>query len=215
MSDSGSFIARWSRLKQRAAVQPRDPSPASGGVDGTAGTTAEAVPFDLASLPDIGSIVAGTDIKPFLQAGVPAALTQAALRTTWAADPAIRDFIEIAENQWDFNDPAGIPGFEPIGSADVARGFVGEVPGTLANAPAALAAMAAAVAPPLDHRLEPPREVHVDPVWLSGRRPVESHPDGGPAGPLSGTGHGAEVAARQEPAPATGRRRGHGSALPT
>ena len=85
--------------------------------------TAEALPgadmpspsvFDPASLPPIQSIVADSDIRLFLQAGVPAELTRAALRSAWTADPAIRDFIGIAESQWDFNDPATIPGFGSI-----------------------------------------------------------------------------------------------------
>jgi hypothetical protein len=45
---------------------------------------------------------------------VPAELTRAALRQAWASDPAIRDFIGIAENQWDFNDPNAISGFGPL-----------------------------------------------------------------------------------------------------
>src|SRR5262245_38943576 len=65
----------------------------------------------LPPLPAIDAIVANTDIRAFLRAGVPAELTKAALRRAWTADPAIRDFIGIAENQWDFTDPAAIPGF--------------------------------------------------------------------------------------------------------
>ena len=71
-------------------------------------------PFDSASLPSIESIVGDTDIVAFLRKGVPADLTRAALRKAWASDPAIRDFIGIAENQWDFNDPNAIPGFGPL-----------------------------------------------------------------------------------------------------
>ena len=62
----------------------------------------------------IDSIVAGSDIRAFLQSGVPAELTKAALRRAWTTDPAIRDFIGIAENQWDFTDPTSIPGFGPL-----------------------------------------------------------------------------------------------------
>jgi hypothetical protein len=76
--------------------------------------------FDMASLPSVDSIVADSDIRPFLQPCVPEELTRAALRSTWTADPAIRDFIGIADNQWDFNEPASIPGFGPIGIADIA-----------------------------------------------------------------------------------------------
>jgi hypothetical protein len=35
----------------------------------------------------------------------------AALRRAWSADPAIRDFIGLSENSWDFNAPDGVPGF--------------------------------------------------------------------------------------------------------
>src|SRR6201999_2325152 len=75
-------------------------------------------PFDLASLPSIESIAANTDIAAFLRAGVPAELTRAALRKAWTSDPAIRDFIGIAENQWDFNDPHAMPGFGPLRATD-------------------------------------------------------------------------------------------------
>src|SRR5207253_5408959 len=89
-------------------------------------TTAEPAPdrpaspaFDLASLPPLQSITAGTDIRSFLASNVPLELTKAALRRTWVTDPAIRDFIGIAENQWDFNDPTAMPGFEPLGADDL------------------------------------------------------------------------------------------------
>jgi len=75
-------------------------------------------------LPPLQSITVGTDIRSFLASNVPVALTNAALRRAWATDPAIRDFIGIAENQWDFNDPTAMPGFGPLGANDVA-GFAG------------------------------------------------------------------------------------------
>jgi hypothetical protein len=45
-------------------------------------------------------------------------LARAALRRAWANDPAIRDFVGVAENQWDFNDPDAIPGFGPLLATD-------------------------------------------------------------------------------------------------
>jgi hypothetical protein len=105
---SENFISRWARLKQRneaAVAQPRPDAAAE-------------EPFDLASLPSIESIVANTDISGFLQSRVPAELTRAALRQAWSSDPAIRDFIGIAENQWDFNDPNAMPGFGPLFEGD-------------------------------------------------------------------------------------------------
>jgi hypothetical protein len=106
MSDSENFLSRWLRLKREseAALPSADaPSPAA---------------FDPASLPPIESIVADTDIQQFLHEHVPAELTRAALRSAWTADPAIRDFVGIAENQWNFNDHACIAGFGPLEAAD-------------------------------------------------------------------------------------------------
>jgi hypothetical protein len=65
----------------------------------------------LDTLPSIDSITSTTDIRAFLRPGIPDGLKHAALRRAWTADPAIRDFVEIAENQWDFNKPQDIPGF--------------------------------------------------------------------------------------------------------
>jgi hypothetical protein len=69
---------------------------------------------DLGSLPSIDAIAAGTDITAFLRKGIPPELMQAALRRAWTADPAIRDFVGLAENAWDFNDPNAMPGFGPL-----------------------------------------------------------------------------------------------------
>ncbi len=77
----------------------------------SAPTTADAqAAFDPASLPPIESINALSDIRAFLAPGVPAALTRAALRRAWVADPAIRDFVGLSENSWDFNDSRQHPG---------------------------------------------------------------------------------------------------------
>jgi hypothetical protein len=39
---------------------------------------------------------------------------RAAIRRAWIADPAIRDFVGLAENAWDFNDPNAMAGFGPL-----------------------------------------------------------------------------------------------------
>jgi Protein of unknown function (DUF3306) len=102
MSDSEDFLARWLRLKNESerAMPAADVSSAPA--------------FDPTSLPTIESIVADSDIRQFLQEQVPEELTRAALRSAWTADPAIRDFVGIAENQWDFNDHAAMAGFGPL-----------------------------------------------------------------------------------------------------
>jgi hypothetical protein len=86
--------------------------------DSTGNVASEKEPvFDLSTLPSLESITAETDIRMFLQKGVPAELTRAALRRAWASDPAIRDFIEIAENQWDFATGSDLPGFGPLNTS--------------------------------------------------------------------------------------------------
>src|SRR5437879_4835558 len=123
MSRSENIMSRWSRRKQESArhVEPDGSSPEPKPIDaipgrsnpGTAATPATSSPaspaFDPASLPPLQSINVGTDIRSFLASSVPVELTNAALRRAWVTDPAIRDFIGIAENQWDFNDPSALP----------------------------------------------------------------------------------------------------------
>ena len=113
------FLSRWSRLKREASIEESSDEQRVDAVPGAAVASAPA--FDPASLPPIESIGADSDIRPFLAVGVPAELTCAALRCAWAADPAIRDFIGIAESQWDFNAPDAIPGFGPLTAAEYPR----------------------------------------------------------------------------------------------
>jgi hypothetical protein len=88
--------------------------------------------FDITTLPSLESITAETDIRVFLQKGVPAHLTRAALRRAWAADPVIRDFIEMAENQWDFVTGSDLPGFGPLNATpDEVRRMVANAFGEL------------------------------------------------------------------------------------
>jgi hypothetical protein len=184
MSEPDGFLSRWSRRKRAAA----EPDPAAEqpfelqDVSGTEGTNDSASrdagdgpaedaekeerPFDLSKLPPIESITAETDIRAFLAPGVPPELTQAALRRVWVMDPKIRDFIEIAENQWDFTVTGGAPGFDlsaPTG--DIARMVAdifgkpspGESPDALGEKTATKSASAKET---LDHRVvnEPPQD---------------------------------------------------------
>src|SRR5690348_16179249 len=115
------FLARWSRRKreqQAEAAKPvaEQPAPPSleakdDSKDGLKDAESE---FDLSSLPSIDEINAATDITAFLRKGIPQELSRAALRRAWATDPAIRDFVGLAENAWDFNDPNAMPGFGPL-----------------------------------------------------------------------------------------------------
>lgn len=126
-----NFLDRWSRRKREArregapAGMPQPAAPAetapSGIVDGEQIPAGEAPPegeVDLSSLPPLDSITALTDVTAFLREGVPLELSRAALRRAWSADPAIRDFVGLAENAWDFNDPNAMPGFGPLECSD-------------------------------------------------------------------------------------------------
>ena len=148
MSDAENFVARWSRLKRETAKEKTETDAARSGqhlgdaeaVAGEKVVGVEAPPapeslakpsFDPASLPPIDSITAASDIRAFLQSGVPAELTKAALRRVWTTDPAIRDFIGIAENQWDFTDPTTMPGFGPLEATDDVAELVAQAMGKL------------------------------------------------------------------------------------
>jgi hypothetical protein len=52
---------------------------------------------------------------------VPEALSRAALRRAWAADPGIRDFIGLSENSWDFTATDSVHGFGALDPAEAKR----------------------------------------------------------------------------------------------
>lgn len=129
MSSDETFLARWSRRKRDAVRTRLDPPEAQKAVEGSGPSGSPAsVPksetdpaFDPARLPPIESIGAGSDIRAFLVAGVPAELTRAALRRAWSADPAIRDFIGLSENFWDCAAADSAPGFGSMTTEEVRR----------------------------------------------------------------------------------------------
>src|SRR6266403_3635371 len=123
-SDDKGFLARWSQRKQEAKQPERDARVAD--VDAAAGSAPEAEApqeFDLSSLPSLDELTPETDITAFLRKGVPEQLRNAALRKSWALDPAIRNYVNPAlDYAYDWNTPGGVPGSSEIGSGmDVAR----------------------------------------------------------------------------------------------
>ena len=123
MSDPKDFLSRWSQRKLNAQPEKSaaDPQPAAlPTAGGPSSKPSEAVPeFDISTLPPLESIGAASDIRAFLQGGVPASLARAALRRAWSADPAIRDFVGLSENSWDFNAANSIPGFGSMNADEV------------------------------------------------------------------------------------------------
>jgi hypothetical protein len=108
------FLSRWSR--QKRGEKPRnDKAVTNSSLPARTPVAEESPAFDPASLPDIDDLTAESDISVFLRKGVPDALQKLALRRMWSLDPEICNFVEMAENQWDFNAPGGIHGlFEEL-----------------------------------------------------------------------------------------------------
>jgi hypothetical protein len=127
------FLSRWSRRKREVAKAEQPEAKALAPVappEGDVAAEKVAAPepeFDVSTLPPIESITAVSDVTAFLRAGVPADLTRAALRRVWTADPAIRDFVGLAENAWDFTDPNAMPGFGPLEMTDEVRRMIAQL----------------------------------------------------------------------------------------
>src|SRR5262247_3385630 len=128
---SEDFLKRWSQRKRDAAEaeQARRPAPENAAGDERSSEPVEAIkpaeppnpPLDLKDLPPIESITAATDIRPFLQPGVPVDIARAALRRAWSADPRIRDFVGLADYDWDYHAVGGAAGFGPLEMTDELR----------------------------------------------------------------------------------------------
>lgn len=191
-SGNGGFLARWSQRKRAVTVEPpvvEVPKP----VD-----VVEAIPpdeeFDVSLLPSLDEITGESDVVAFLQKGVPEALKNAALRKVWTLDPILKDYIGPVDYGWDYNDPAGVPGFGPLNAdldiAAMSRQIFGEkTPEEI------LAEAASSVA-------EKPPEI------LPAPSPVESiegadAPDSPP-----------EIVDMATPEPVLPRRKRHGGAVP-
>lgn len=120
---SEPFLSRWARRKQdvaRGRIDESAPATAKPGddpetIDAASLSDAQKEPeLDLSTLPKAEDLTAESDITVFLDKRVPALLRNAALGRMWTLDPTIRDFIEVAENQWNWNVPGGAPFYEPM-----------------------------------------------------------------------------------------------------
>jgi Protein of unknown function (DUF3306) len=224
MTSPENFVSRWARLKSDADAEPKTELVGHGSRREAVAPIAETSsvqqrnemadePFDPASLPSIETITFDTDVRGFLQGHVPAALTRAALRQAWASDPAIRDFIGIAENQWDFNDPTAMPGFGPMQETD--------------NVPALLARALGGGDKIVDVLPEIPAAVENTPPAVTGRAPADPDQDlqrmsersrsSGGLCDLSDEGQETAATGNDRIAAADGSapgHRSHGSALP-
>lgn len=136
-----SFFERWSRLKrgQASSVPPSVEQAAGrdGGPDaGLAAVENLPATADVeALLPSIDELTAESDVSAFLQKGVSEELKRLALRRAWSLDPQISGFIEVAENQYDWNTPGGAPGFGDLAAGTKIEELLAQATGH--SAPAA------------------------------------------------------------------------------
>jgi hypothetical protein len=224
-----NFLRRWSRRKQAAGTRaPADTEPqqsalAESGTRPDADLQSERDPpaFDPTSLPPIESISAVSDIRAFLAPGVPEELSRAALRRAWVIDPAIRDFVGLAENQWDFTRPDDVPGFGSLEVTEELRRMVVQLVG---SAPAKAETSAAPVAQEADKQVEHSPQIteqgdrafETTTVPVAAHTAEESHGDGPRANRQTDA---ADAATQAKPFDLTGTsgaaRRRHGGALPS
>jgi hypothetical protein len=162
-----NFLDRWSRRK-RGLENEKDSEQEQAGLPSEAAVPdvesekqqpatedkaeVQEPAFDLSQLPSIDSITATTDIRMFMLPGVPLVLRQAALRKVWMIDPKIRDFIEMAENQWDFT--VNSPGFDFSPPSGDIQKMVAEIFGKSHDEKEAEAKLTAAEPEPVPSREE-------------------------------------------------------------
>ena len=120
------FVRRWSDRKAEAR-KPAEAEPAATdeAPESPAAPDEAEIAARIAALPALDDIGATTDIRPFLQDFVPAALRKAAMRRAWAADPVISSHLDVARDYaWDFNTGTGPEGFyAALGKDAIERGL--------------------------------------------------------------------------------------------
>lgn len=203
---SGGFLERWSRRKvdegqPKAAPDkalPEVPAPES---------EPDATPIlsdaELAALPRIEDLTSESSLAPFLRAGVPSGLKNAAMRKMWLLTPAIRDHNDCAvDYYWDWNTPGGVPGnggpLEPEAVQKMLRGLTKPPPGP---------ALEPQEAGEPETTAQPSSENISDETAPA---PTDAQPRNAQA-PVCVSQSGSEPAAAHE----TERRRRHGGAMPS
>jgi Protein of unknown function (DUF3306) len=233
---SEDFLTRWSRRK-RDVTETEQAKVSNVGAPGERDTNAENAisenatpvgpldalappepPFDLKSLPPIESITAATDIRPFLAPGVPADIARAALRRAWSADPRIRDFVGLADYDWDYHTPGSAAGFGPLEMTDELRRMVARILGDIVDTDTPKRPGEPATGTECAEE-SLPLGAEAKPVVLGNKIPASLDPPVDRTGPVVAAVETAASAALQhvtpqDPPPRSPLRRGHGRALP-
>ncbi len=226
------FLARWSRRKRGLTTDERQADSAADRAEQPETKAAgeppppahdEEPPLDLTKLPRVEDLTADTDITAFLDRRVPAQLRNAVLNRMWSLDPTIRDFIEVAEMQWDWNTPGGAPFYELMEPGSAAGTLIADSSSAIAriiggtpDASAAEPGPVAALADELPRKVDHPAIVDAAPQQEPPVHP-ENHDDD-----KRETAANSDVEAQQELAAAVQNRptpelqagRRHGGALP-
>lgn len=124
--DDEGFLRRWSRRKAEARreIEPEQPQ-AAADPPAARGEDAEP-PVRVEDLPDIATLDAGSDFKPFLRPGVPEHLRKLALRKMWRVDPMFSKLDGLVEYGEDYTF-ASRPGGVIKTAYQVGRGFVSKL----------------------------------------------------------------------------------------
>jgi hypothetical protein len=226
---SEDFLTRWSRRK-RDATETEQANSAPGERDTIAedaipenAESVEAIEppaepaFDLKNLPSIESITAASDIRPFLAPGVPVDIARAALRRAWSSDPRIRDFVGLADYDWDYHTPGSAAGFGPLEMTDELRRMVARIVGDIVDTDTSKKAREPATGAECVEETQPPRaEANPPGAPREEAQPAEFHSNHkASATALDMTASAAsQHATPQDHVRQSAERRGHGSALP-
>jgi len=218
---SEDFLKRWSRRKRDVAEAERVPADfahesAAPTGDERSIKPVEAVEpepvFDLKKLPPIESITAATDIRPFLAPDVPVDIARAALRRAWSVDRRIRDFVGLADYDFDYHAVGGAAGFGPLEMTDELRRTVARIVGEIADTGAAPQRERGVGAESTEKSRVSGADVEALPTALP-QAPAQTRP----AAALAFADTGVAVLQHERPQNEVRRttpRRGHGRALP-
>ncbi len=135
MSNDETFAARWHRRKQEARKPGASTPPVlpeQSGIVATGGLEDETDVAQDLPLPTLDDVTPQGDVIAFLHKRIPAELQKLALRKAWGTDPVISSFVEVAENQYDWNVPGGCPGYGPLDPSWDVEKLLAQATGALA-----------------------------------------------------------------------------------
>jgi len=143
-----TFFSRWSKRKRIGEAEPVAPEVEPPAPEIAPDPVESLSEEELAALPSVDMFTIKTDIRPFLQKGVPQALRNAALRRKWMLNPLIRDHNDPAvDYAWDWNTPGGVPGDGVGPSLEKGAQMLRELTGPRCDAASENATLAAEPAP--------------------------------------------------------------------